>query len=249
MQVRIGVLMLFTVATFAATSTPASAQVVQSLHLGGGFFSPKGFDSRADGDVLVRDAYGDYLPAYPDLSDALVFDMSDFRGGQVFAEWNVAFGDHVEVGAGVGFYRRSVPTVYWDLVDDFGGEIEQTLRLRVAPVTAVVRFLPFGNANSVQPYVGAGVGLFNFRYSEFGRFVDPETLDIYDDRFTTTGSAPGAVVLGGVRVPLGGDVYGLTLEGRYNIATGDTGGIDKGFLDEKIDLGGGQFNIGFLVRF
>jgi hypothetical protein len=247
MQVRIGAFILFAATLFAAS--PASAQVVQSLNLGGGFFSPKGFDSRVDGDVLVRDAFGDYLPAYPDLSDALAFDMSDFRGGQVFAEWNAAFGDHVELGVGVGHYRRSVPTVYWDLVDDFGDEIEQTLRLRVAPLTAVVRFLPFGDASSVQPYVGAGVGMFNFRYSEFGRFVDPETLDIDDGRFTATGWAPGAVVLGGVRVPLGGDVYGLTLEGRYNIATGDTGGIEAGFLDEKIDLGGGQFNIGFLVRF
>lgn len=247
MQVRIGAIMLFAATVFAAA--PASAQVVQSLHLGGGVFIPKGLDSRVEGDVLVRDYYGEYLPFYPDLSDALAFDMGDFRGGQVFAEWNVAFGNHVEVGVGAGVYRRSVPTVYYDLVDDFGGEIEQTLRLRVAPVTAVVRFLPFGDATTVQPYVGAGVGLFNFRYSEFGRFVDPDTLDIYEDRFSTTGSVPGAIVLGGLRVPLGGDVFGLTLEGRYNIATGDTGGIDNGFLDEKIDLGGGQFNIGVLVRF
>ena len=249
MQVRTGAFILFAATVFAAAPASASAQVVQSLHLGGGFFSPKGFDSRAEGDVLVRDAFGEFLPFYPDLSDALVFDVSDFRGGQVFGEWNVAFGNHVEVGAGVGFYRRSVPTVYFDLVDEFGGEIEQTLRLQVVPLTAVVRFLPFGRAGDLQPYVGAGVGLFNFRYSEFGRFVDPDTLDIYEDRFTTTGSAPGAVVLGGLRIPLGGDIYGLTLEGRYHIATGDTGGIDAGFLDEKIDLGGGQFNIGFLVRF
>jgi len=246
MQVRTGALILAVI--FGAVA-PASAQVVQSLHVGGGFFTPKGFDSRADGDVLVRDAFGEQLPGFPGLSDALVFDMSDFRGGQVFAEWNLAFGNHIEVGAGVGAFRRSVPTVYLDLVDEFGDEIEQELSLRVVPLTAVVRFLPFGRAGDVQPYVGAGVGLFNFRYSEIGRFVDPDTLDIYDDRFTTTGSAPGAVVLGGVRIPLGGDVFGLTLEGRYHIATGDTGGIDAGFLDEKIDLGGAQFNVGLLVRF
>ena len=242
---RVAVILL----AITALAAPASAQVVQSLNVGAGIFVPKGFDSRVSGDVLVRDAFGEFLPAVPDLSDALAFEMSDFRGGQVFAEWNAAFGDHVEVGAGVSFYRRSVPTVYFDLVDEFGDEIEQTLRLRVVPLTAVVRFLPFGSAGDVQPYVGAGVGLFNFRYSEFGRFVDPDTLEIYEDRFTTSGSAPGAVVLGGLRVPLGGDVFGLTLEGRYNIATGDTGGIENGFLDEKIDLGGGQFNVGFLIRF
>lgn len=247
MSVRRVAIMLSAVAAF--TAAPASAQVVQSLNVGAGFFVPKGFESRATGDVLVRDAFGEFLPVYPDLSDALAFEMKDFRGGQLFGEWNLAFGDHIEVGVGASFYRRSVPTVYYDLVDEFGGEIEQSLRLRVIPITGVVRFLPFGRAGDFQPYVGAGVGLFNFRYSEFGRFVDPETLDIYEDRFTTSGAAPGAVVLGGVRVPLGGDVFGLTFEGRYHIATGDTGGLDDGFLDEKIDLGGGQFNAGFLVRF
>lgn len=247
MFVRLGAIVLFMFAL--AIPAPASAQVVQSLHLGGGFFAPKDFDSRVEGDVLVRDAFGEWLPAAPDLSDALVFEMADFRAGQLFGEWNVAFGNHIEIGAGVGLYRRSVPTIYYDLVDEQGREIEQTLRLRVIPTTAVVRFLPFGRAGDVQPYVGAGVGLFHYRYAEFGRFVDPETLDIFEDRFTATGSAPGGVVLGGIRFPLGGDVFGLTLEGRYQFATGNTGGIDAGFLDEKIDLGGGQFNVGFLIRF
>jgi hypothetical protein len=142
-----------------------------------------------------------------------------------------------------------VPTIYLDLVDEQGREIEQKLGLRVAPMTAVVRFLPFGNARTVQPYVGAGVGLFNFRYSEQGRFVDPETLDIFEEAFTAKGTVPGGVVLGGLRVPLGGDIYGLTIEGRYQFATGETGGIEEGFLDEKIDLGGFNLNFGFLVRF
>lgn len=230
-------------------TSPASAQVVQSLHLGGGIFSPKGFDSRVEGDVLVRDAFGEQLPGYPDLSDALVFDMSDFRSGQLFGEWNVAFGNHVEVGAGVGFYRRSTPSVYWDLVDEQGHEIDQTLQLRIVPLTAVVRFLPFGRIGDVQPYIGAGVGIFNYRYAEFGRFVDPDTLEIFEQRYRTSGAATGGVVLGGVRFPLGGDIYGLTLEYRHQFATGDTGGLDNGFLDEKIDLGGGNFNIGFLIRF
>lgn len=246
MHVRPAVLLSFL--AMLAVAAPASAQVVQSLHIGGGFFAPKGFDSRAEGDVLVRDAFGEQLSSFPDLSDALVFDMSDFRSGQLFGEWNVAFGNHLEVGAGLGFYKRSVPSIYLDLVDNQDRDIDQTLRLRIIPVTAVVRFLA-GRPGSVQPYVGAGAGLFRYRYAEFGHFVDPDTLDIFEDRFTTTGWAPGGVVLGGVRLPLGGDVFGLTVEGRYQFATGETGGIDAGFLDEKIDLGGAQFNVGFLVRF
>jgi hypothetical protein len=251
MQARIGAIMLFATAVF--TAVPATAQVVHSVQVGAGFFNPRGLDSRVFGDVLVRNATGAPLDWYPDLSDALVFDMGQFLSGQVSGEWNVAFGNHIEIGAGVGWYSDSVPSVYYDLVDEGGREIVQTLALRIVPTTAVVRFLPFGRAGDIQPYVGAGVGLFNYRYSEYGEFVwvDEETLDlvIRPEQYTATGWAPGGVVLGGLRVPLGGDVFGLTFEGRYQFATGETGGIEAGFLDEKIDLDGGQFNVGLLVRF
>ena len=247
MHLRTGAIILF-LAAFGVAS-PASAQVVQSIQIGTGIFAPRGFDSRVDDDVLLRDSLGEFLPADPSLSDALAFEMADFRAAQVFGEWNLAFGDHIEVGAGVGFYKRTVPTVYYDLVDEQGLDIDQTLGLRVIPITGVIRFLPFGRAGDVQPYIGAGIGAFSYRYAEVGKFVDPETLDIYDDRYTATGVAPGGVVLGGVRLPLGGDIYGLTLEGRYQFATGETGGLDEGFLADKIDLGGFQFNVGLLIRF
>jgi hypothetical protein len=228
---------------------PASAQVVHAIQFGGGGFFPRGIENRLAGDVLVRNYLGEQLPGRPSLSDALAFEIKDFRSGSGFAEWNVGLGSHVELGAGVGVFGRSVPTVYLDLVDDRGREIEQTLRLRVVPLTAVVRFLPFGRPGDVQPFVGVGVGLLNYRYSEIGRFVDPQDLDIFEDRFVTSGRALGGVVLGGLRLPLGGDVFGMSLEGRYITGEGETGGLDAGFLDEKIDLSGFQFNVGFQVRF
>jgi hypothetical protein len=222
-------------------AVPASAQVVQSLQVGVGAFFPRGFDTRVDGDTLVADLVDE---------NPLAFRIGDFKSAQLFAEWNVAFGDHLEVGAGLGFSRRSVPTLYRDLQDaDTGFDIEQTLKLRMVPITGVVRFLPFGDAADVQPYVGVGAGVVNFRYSEAGDFVDPSDLSIFSDRFTATGNAPIGIVLGGVRFPIGGDIYGLSIEGRYQFGSGDTGGLDAGFLGDKIDLSGGQLNFGFLVRF
>jgi hypothetical protein len=221
-------------------ATPAAAQVVQSLHLGVGVFSPRGFDSRAEGDVLVED-----LIAF----EPLLFRIEDFRNANLFGEWQVAFGERVEVAAGLGYYSESVPSVYRDLIDEDGTEIIQDLKLRIIPVTGVVRFLPFGRAGDVQPYVGAGVGVFNWRYSEIGEFVDTFDFTIFEDRFVSSGTTTGPLVLGGLRIPIQGDIYGLTLEYRYQIASGDTGGLDEGFLGDKIDLGGGAFNIGFLIRF
>jgi hypothetical protein len=233
-----------------AAAAPASAQVVHGLQFGGGFFEPRGFDARADHDVLVRDLSGQPMPADPSLTDALLFDIKGFRTGHVFGEWTIGFGPHLEAGFGVGFLQRSVPSVYADVVlSPDNTEIPQTLHLRVVPLTAVVRFLPFGRPGEVQPYIGAGVAALAFHYSESGQFVDPQTLEVYDDHYTASGTAPGGVVLGGVRFPIRGDIYAFSVEGRYQFGTGNTGGINKGFLDEKIDLGGWLWDAGFLIRF
>ncbi len=228
-------------------ASPASAQVVQSVQFGGGLFWPKGEDGRATGDVLVSNLTN--KGTIPGYTDALVFEIKDFKAGNVVGEWNVTFGDRVEVGASVGFYTRSVPSVYRDFVDLDGTEIEQDLKLRIMPVMAIVRFMPFGRAGTVQPYVGFGAGVLRFRYSEIGEFVDPSNFDIFEDRYVATGSAPGGAFLGGLKLPLGGDIYGLNLEYRYQFGTGNTGGASNGFLDEKIDLSGGMFNVLFQVRF
>lgn len=230
-------------------AAPASAQVVQSVQFGVGGFFPKGLDSRDADDVIARNYFGESMAADPSLSDALAFDIKDFRSGHVFGEWNVSFGPHIELGAGLGLYGRTVPTVYRDVVDENNLDIEQQLHLRVVPVTGLVRFLPFGNHGTAQPYVGVGVSAMNFRYSEIGDFVDPVTFDIFSDRYTTSGTAIGGLVVYGLRLPIGGDIYGLTLEGRTQFGKGDTGGANKGFLTDKIDLGGSMFNVGFLIRF
>jgi len=228
-------------------AAPASAQIVQSAQFSGGWFFPRGFDSRALGDVLVADAMDKGTIA--GLSDALAFRMRDFIGGNVHGEWNVAFGPRVEVGASFGFYQQTVHSVYYDLVNLDGSEIRQDLQLRVTPIMGIVRFTPFGRIGGTQPYVGAGFGALNFRYTESGQFVDPTDLSIFNDRYIATGTVPGVALLGGIHLPLGGDVYGLNVEYRYQWGVGNTGGPANGFLDDKIDLGGGYLNFGFRVRF
>jgi hypothetical protein len=228
-------------------ASPASAQVVQSIQVGGGWFFPRGEDSRVVGDVLVANLTN--KGTIPGYSDALLFDIGDFRSGNVVGEWNVTFGDRVEIGASLGYSSQSVPSVYQDFENANGFEIRQELKLRIVPVMGIVRFMPFGRAGTVQPYVGAGLGALNFRYSEAGEFVDPSNLDIFEARYTATGTTLGTALLGGVKLPLGGDIYGLNIEYRYQFGSGNTGGASNGFLDEKIDLSGGTFNFTFQVRF
>ena len=235
----------------------ARAQVVQSVQFGVGYFSPRGFDGRATGDVWVANlSQPDVLPG---VSGSLEFAIGDFRMWNMFGEWNVAFGDRIEASGGTGYYRRTVNSRYRDLVNSARGnaDINQDLKLRTIPITGLVRFMPFGKAGSAQPYVGVGVTAVNFRYIESGEFVDPSDFTIFcagtvgcpNPKYLATGTAVGPVLLGGVRLPVGGDIYAFTIEGRYHMVQGKTGGGASGFLGEKLDLGGFTFNMGVLVRF
>jgi hypothetical protein len=244
---------------FVLVASTASAQIVQSVSFGVGGVFPRGADSRVSGDVWVANLNQpqiDGLP--PGITSSLDFEIKDFRGMTLFGEWNVGFGDRLEVGVGGSYYRRTVHSLYRDLEHGERPQrplIEQDLRLRVVPISAVVRFLPFGRPSEFQPYVGAGIGILNFRYTEAGEFVDPVTLDIFDNRiaplepFVAKGTTAGPILLGGIRMPLGGDIYAFTLEGRYQWGSGDTGGAAAEFLGDRIDLGGGSLNFGFLIRF
>lgn len=233
---RIAAMGLLVGGALMALAAPVAAQPVHSLHIGAGLFTPRGFDGRSANDVWVENL------------NTLSFDIKDFRGASANGEWTVTFNDRVEVGLGVGYYGRTVPSVYRDYVNINGNEIEQDLRLRVIPVSGIVRFLPFGQAGSVQPYVGGGVSALRWRYSEVGEFVDFfDDFRVFPDRYVATGTALGGLVLGGLRMPIGGDIYGLNAEIRYQFGEGDLG--DNGFLTNKIDLSGLHFLIGFQVRF
>ncbi len=231
----IGLGLLATAAMLARPVT-ASAQVVQSLNLNIGVFMPRGEDTRVAHDVWLAD-----VPVFR-------FETKDFTGGQVSGEWNFAFGDRVEVGLGGAFYQRTVPTSYRDFTNPNHSEVASKFKLRTVPVTGVVRLLPFGNSRSFQPYIGGGIGVVNWRYSEVGDFIDfNDHNNVYHARYTASGNSTGPVVLAGFRAPIGGDVWAFTFEGRYMRAEGNLNPND--FLGSKIDLGGTALRFGVLLRF
>jgi outer membrane protein W len=223
---------LVTLVVLGFVGTPvASAQQQISFSVGG--FSPRSVDSRASGDVLVNNL------------DFLAFRISDFGGPLFGAEYLAGLGDNFDAGIGVGFYQRTVPTVYTDFTNSNGSEIEQDLKLRVVPFTATVRWLPMGHHNGVEPYIGAGVGVFNYRYSESGQFLATDR-SIFRDTFAGSGTATGPVILGGIRVPVGS--WGVGGELRYQSAEGNLP-KDQDFSGSKIDLGGFSYTFTINIRF
>jgi hypothetical protein len=224
---RFGIALLLACGVVALFPAPVAAQQTLNFTLGG--FVPRGFDARVEGDTLVENR------------NSLLFDIEDFNGAAVGAEWLLPVGEYFEVGAGLGFYRRTVPSIYEDLVDEDGTEIDQDLRLRIIPLTATIRVLPLGQSNGVQPYFGAGVGVFNWRYSESGEFVDDDGF-IFRDSFVGEGNEPGVVGFGGIRFAAA--AFSVGGEVRYSAAEAD---LPDEFLGTAIDLGGWtyQFTAGF----
>ncbi len=222
---------LFVLAGFLA---PTSSYAQQSLSFYAGGFVPKAEQNRDRQDVLWNNL------------DFLSFNTNDFSGGTAGAEYIVNLNDYLEAGLGVGVYSRTVPSVYSRLVNRNGSEIEQDLKLRTVPFTATVRFLPFGHSGGIEPYIGGGVAVINWRYTETGDFVDFADNSIFSDEFTAKGTATGPTILGGVNVPLG--AWSLGGEIRWQRALGDLP-TDLGFAGDKVDLGGVNYLVTFRVRF
>jgi outer membrane protein W len=232
---------LSVVALVAGFIAPAQASAQQSINFFVGGFMPRGPDlaggvisgpgGRGTDDVLVRN--GDFL----------TFKFKDFNGPIVGGGWTVGFADLFDAGIDVGFYRRTSPAIYTKFVNTNGAEIQQDLKLRIIPVTATIRFLPLGHHGPARPYVGAGVGVFSWRYIETGEFLANDK-SIFRNTFPVKGTSTGPVVLGGVLMPIGS--AGIGFEARWQSAKGDIAqSLD--FSGTKIDLGGMNylFTLGF----
>ena len=229
---RSALILLFV--SVAALALPPSATAQQTVNVTLGAFVPRGEDARIENDVLVENRR------------FLTFDLKDFTAPTIGAEWLVPLGGFFEAGAGVGFSRRTVPTVYTAFQDNSGREIEQELRLRTVPVALTIRLLPLGQRSPFQPYFGAGFGIVNWRYSETGDFIDfgRPGRPVSRASFVADGTATGPIALGGIR--FGGDSVSIGGEVRYQDASAD---LDDRFAGSKIDLGGWTYLFTAGVRF
>lgn len=238
MRQRLG-FMAVSVTAAMLLAAPASAQ--QTVNLSLGLFTVRGEDARVERDVL--NANRGAGPA------ELVFEISDFNGATVGAEWLVPLGGYLEAGAGVSFSRRTVSSVYDEFTDTDGSEIEQDLRLRIVPIALTIRVVPLGHTSPVQPYVGAGLGMFSWRYSESGEFVDLQNRNaIFREQYAASGNATGPVVLAGIR--FAGDTMSAGGEVRYHSAAADLGARFAGpQLEPRIDLGGWTYQLTLGWRF
>lgn len=219
-------------------AAPAMAQQ-QTLTLNAGWFTPRGASDRVVGDVLIADLFA--TSPY-----ALGFRVSDFDNTTFGGDWLFPLGEFFEGGVGVNYYAQTVPSYYLDLTDESGGDITQNLRLREVPITASIRWIPTGRHFPIQPYLGVGVSVIPWRYSEVGSFVDTSN-NIYTADYHDSGVSVGPTIMAGIRVPVA-RVFALGGEVRYMKADAP---LDPtvGFLGDRIDLGGVSYLATFSIKF
>jgi hypothetical protein len=211
---------------------PQAARAQQTVNVSFGYFTVRGQDARVADDVLNANR------------NFLDFNINDFNGASIGGEWLVPVGRHIEAGAGLGFTRRTVPTVYTRFLNQNRSTINQDLRLRMVPAAFTFRVLPLGQDSGFQPYIGAGLGVIAWRYSESGQFVDTRDNTIFNNSYVASGTRTGPVAMGGIR--FAGDTAAAGFEIRYQGADAD---LPPPFAGTKIDLGGWSYLFTVGMRF
>ena len=221
MMNRLALVLLLAGAALAGSARPALAQQTLNLSLGH-FMMPAA--GRVETDILLIE------------NADLAFDVNDFNGTTIGGEWLVPISDRYEIGGGVSFSRKSVRASHERVANSDGSSISREMRLRQMPFAVTVRMLPLGQSYSVQPYVGGGVAVINWRFTESGDFAWPNIPVFRGEQFTAIGNAIGPLALVGLRVA--GDRFAYGVEGRLQSARGSFGDTFGHVWNPDIDLGG-----------
>ncbi len=189
-------------------------------------------------------------------SERLTVESEDFRGLHLSGELAFRVTERLDVSAEVGFARSETRSEFREWVDTDDRPIEQTTTFSRAPMTVSVKGYLMERGRRISrfawvparwsPFVGAGVGWIWYEFAQEGDWVDFQTLDIFHDRFHSSGTTPTAHLLGGLDISLGPKLI-LTGQGRYRWASTE---MERDFVDfDEIDLSGFEATIGLSVRF
>ncbi|MDH5234784.1 MAG: outer membrane beta-barrel protein [Gemmatimonadota bacterium] len=240
------------IALGVATATVAPAAKAQTGGDGFAFRAPK----------VAITLYGGFA-APSASSDLFTFSMreltlgkSDFASGQIGGDVAVSVGDRLDLVVGASSNSSSTRSEFRDWVDNNNLPIEQTTYFRTVPLTASLRYYltPRGQrVGSIAwiprrfvPFASLGAGVVRYRFNQVGDFIDYQTLDVFADRYESSGTAgllQGSVGAGWAISPH----LQLTGEVRYLRARGELSSDFQGF--KPLDLSGASSSVGITLRF
>ena len=189
----------------------------------------------------------------------LTLSRGDMRGPSAAGELGIYVGPRLDLVLSAGISAAEATSEVRDWVDENDLPITQTTSLRVAPVTASLRFYPLSRGRRISslawvpartsPYLGVGGGAAWYWLRQTGEFVeeDPETESavIFSDDYGSNSAAAIGHVFGGVEHWVT-QRMGLSLEARYNVGKATP---RDDFRDwDSLDLSGLQLSLGASFR-
>jgi outer membrane protein W len=173
----------------------------------------------------------------------LAFDKADMQGKYYALEYEYFVARNLSVSIEGGYYQQDHFTFYRDYEYDDGSEIPQNIALEIAGLELGFKFYPMGHRQRFFPYLGAGGGLYYWKYEQWGDIIDFENDVVYQDEYAETSTyTPGFNAKAGF-VFRPSRSMGIAFEGRYQFLKGELSSFFEGF--EKLDMSGFGFTIGF----
>jgi opacity protein-like surface antigen len=174
-------------------------------------------------------------------------DADDFEDAVLGVEWVKFLGDRTGLALGATFWEGGTDQAYLDFVDDRGFDIVHRTDLEVSSLTLGLLFHLTQRDRAIVPYVGAGGGVWAWRLTEVGEFIDfTQGLEIFDDFFEDDGTALGYYWRAGLEVPIA-DSWAVHAEARWQRVDDDLGADFEGL--GELDLSGRSISAGLSVSF
>ena len=186
----------------------------------------------------------------------LTVNRGDFSAIDFGADLAFTIHPRVDLVLDVSHSGMSKGSEFRNFVDNSQLPIQQTTSFQRTPVTVNARYYLAARGrqigryawipNRMVPYVGAGIGMMNYEFTQKGDFIDHVTLAVFPDAFHSGGWAPMGQLLAGVEWAMGPG-WALRTEARYLTASAAPSNDFAGF--HRIDLSGVTSSVGFFVRF
>ena len=245
MRLSSPIVSIFSIGILVLAANPAAAQDSPDFLFG----RPTGMIGIRSG-LVMASADSDIFRF---VQQHLTVDRKDFNAPSFAVDLELGVGRRASGVIGFDFSKTSKNSEYRDFVDNQRLPIEQTTSLREINFTGGVKFAltPRGREVSsrawipaaVTPYVGAGGGILQYQFLQFGDFIDVDDprMSVFTDTFRSEGWTPSAHVFGGVDVKAWKRMY-ISGEGRYQWAKAT---LDQDFIRfEPIDLAGFKATVG-----
>lgn len=240
-------------ATLMILATAFVPDLALAQRSGNGFlFGPPPATLTLRGGLAVADAASDIFEF---VTDELTLGRRDFSGPSFGLELGARVHPRLDFALAAGYSGSRAGSEFRDWIDQDDQPIEQTTSFRRIPVTASLKayLLPRGRQISRyawiparwSPYIGVGGGFLHYKFSQRGDFIDFETLEVFEDDFTSSGWTPTVHALVGFDFSLSPRVA-LTFENRYSRANAMLSRSFEGF--DRIDLSGHSSTVGIMIR-